>query len=102
MMACFNDWKRFCAVLREVASGEDGGPLAGFEAQKRAQAVLTECGYSWRRVTANGSNSTSETNGSFEKAIDSARDIVSPAADKSFYSATAKPPRAGVNGRADR
>jgi len=43
--ACFNDWKRFCSVLREIASGENGHPLSGLEAQKRAQAVLNECGY---------------------------------------------------------
>ena len=45
--ACFNDWKRFCFVLREIASGENGCPLSGLEAQKRAQAVLAECGYAW-------------------------------------------------------
>jgi hypothetical protein len=45
--ACFNDWKRFCAALREIASGENGRPLPGFEAQRRAQAVLIECGYAW-------------------------------------------------------
>ena len=45
--ACFNDWKRFCAVLREIASGENGRPLPGFEAQTRAQAVFVECGYTW-------------------------------------------------------
>jgi hypothetical protein len=44
---CFNDWKRFCFVLREIASGENGRPLPGFEAQKRAKAVLLECGYTW-------------------------------------------------------
>jgi hypothetical protein len=44
---CFNDWKRFCAVLREIASGMDGRPLPAFEAQKRAQDVLAECGYAW-------------------------------------------------------
>jgi len=43
----FNDWKRFCFVLREIASGDKGRPLAGLEAQKRAQAVLNECGYTW-------------------------------------------------------
>jgi hypothetical protein len=43
--ACFNDWKRFCLVLREIASGENGRSLSGLEAQKRAQAVLTDCGY---------------------------------------------------------
>jgi hypothetical protein len=45
--ACFNDWKRFCFVLREIASGENGCPLSAVEAQKRAQAVLAECGYAW-------------------------------------------------------
>jgi hypothetical protein len=44
---CFNDWKRFCFVLREIASGENGCPLSALEAQKRAQAVLAECGYTW-------------------------------------------------------
>src|SRR5947209_7027921 len=47
MTPCFNDWKRFCFVLREIASGENGCPLSGLEAQNRAQAVLTECGYTW-------------------------------------------------------
>ena len=46
--ACFNDWKRFCFVLREIASGDNGRPLSGLAAQKRAQAALTECGYTWR------------------------------------------------------
>jgi hypothetical protein len=45
--ACFNDWKRFCFVLREIASGDNGRPLSGLAAQKRAQAALTECGYTW-------------------------------------------------------
>jgi hypothetical protein len=45
--ACFNDWKRFCFVLREIAVGENGRALSGLEAQKRARAVLTECGYTW-------------------------------------------------------
>jgi hypothetical protein len=45
--ACFNDWKCFCFVLREIARGENGRPLSGLEAQKRAQAVLVECGYTW-------------------------------------------------------
>jgi hypothetical protein len=45
--ACFNDWKRFCFVLREIASGDNSCPLSGLEAQKRAQAVLAECGYTW-------------------------------------------------------
>jgi hypothetical protein len=45
--ACFSDWKRFCFVLREIASGEKGSPLSGVEAQKRAQAILRECGYAW-------------------------------------------------------
>jgi hypothetical protein len=46
--ACFNDWKRFCAVLREIASGENGRPLSGLEAQARAQAVLVERGHAWQ------------------------------------------------------
>ena len=45
--ACFSDWKRFCAVLREIASGKNGRPLSGLEAQTRAQTVLVECGYAW-------------------------------------------------------
>jgi hypothetical protein len=45
--ACFNDWKRFCFVLREIACGDNGRPVSGLEAQKRAQAVLAECGYIW-------------------------------------------------------
>jgi hypothetical protein len=44
---CFDDWKRFCFVLREIARGDDGRPLSALEAQKRAQAVLIECGYTW-------------------------------------------------------
>jgi hypothetical protein len=44
---CFDDWKRFCFVLREIASGENGHPLSALEAQKRAQGVLTECGCTW-------------------------------------------------------
>jgi hypothetical protein len=48
MTPFFNDWKRFCFMLREIAAGDDNGrPLSGHEAQKRAQAVLTECGYTW-------------------------------------------------------
>jgi hypothetical protein len=45
--ACFSDWKRFCGVLREIASGDNGRALSGLEAQTRAQAVLAERGYSW-------------------------------------------------------
>jgi hypothetical protein len=63
MTPCFDDWKRFCAVLREVASGEGSQPLSSLEAQKRAQAVLTECGYSSAgRVTANGGDWVELTN----------------------------------------
>jgi hypothetical protein len=47
MTLCFNDWKRFWAVLREIASGEDSQPLSSLDAQKRAREVLTDCGYSW-------------------------------------------------------
>ena len=43
----FDDWKRFCFVLREIASGDNGRRLSALEAQKRAQAVLIECGYTW-------------------------------------------------------
>jgi hypothetical protein len=46
-IACFDDWKRFCFVLREIASGDNGRPLSALEARKRAQAVLIECGYTW-------------------------------------------------------
>jgi hypothetical protein len=42
---CFDDWKRICFVLRVIASGDNGRPLSALEAQKRAQAVLIECGY---------------------------------------------------------
>jgi hypothetical protein len=45
--ACFDDWKRFCFALREIASGENGHPLSGLEALQRAQEVLTDCGYRW-------------------------------------------------------
>ena len=34
-------------MLRKIASGENGIPLTALEAQKRAQAVLIECGYTW-------------------------------------------------------
>jgi hypothetical protein len=47
VISLFDDWKRFCFVLREIASGDNGRPLSGLEAQQRAQAVLTECGYMW-------------------------------------------------------
>jgi hypothetical protein len=47
----FDDWKGFCFVLREIASGENGRPLPSLEAQKRAQTVLIECGYTWPRQT---------------------------------------------------
>jgi len=45
--ACFNDWKRFCFVLGEIACGDNGRALSGLEAQKRPQEVLRECGYTW-------------------------------------------------------
>jgi hypothetical protein len=44
---CFDDWKRFCFVLREIASGDNSRPLSALEAQKRAQAMLIEYGYTW-------------------------------------------------------
>jgi hypothetical protein len=50
----FDDLKRFCFVLREIASGENGHPLSSLEAQKRAQAVLSECGYTWPGRTVAG------------------------------------------------
>jgi hypothetical protein len=52
VIACFDDWTRLCFVLREIASGENGRPLSGAEAQKRAQAVLIKCGYTWPGRTA--------------------------------------------------
>jgi hypothetical protein len=66
---CFEDWKRFCFVLREIArgGGSDGRPLPGFEAQRRAQAILTERGYAWQSVGAGGSNKASETKASLEE-----------------------------------
>jgi hypothetical protein len=45
----FDDWKRFCLVLREIAAGTGGQPLSGTEAQKRAQTALAEAGYRWSR-----------------------------------------------------
>jgi hypothetical protein len=45
--ACFDDWRRFCFVLREIANGTNGLPMSGEEAQRRARAILTECGYTW-------------------------------------------------------
>ena len=61
MIFLFDDWKRFCFVLREIASGEDGHPLPSLEAQKRAQAVLSEYDdagvithVSFRLMTAHG------------------------------------------------
>jgi hypothetical protein len=47
MTSLFDDWKRFCAVLREIASGDNGRVSSGLEAQTRAQAGLGERGYSW-------------------------------------------------------
>jgi len=47
----FDDWKRFCFVLREIASGANSCPLSSSEAQERAQAVLTERGYTWQGQT---------------------------------------------------
>jgi hypothetical protein len=46
-MPCFNDWKHFCFVLREIASGVDGRPVSGDEAQQKAQVALTSAGYRW-------------------------------------------------------
>jgi hypothetical protein len=38
--ACFNDWKRFCFVLREIARGDNGRPLSGLEAQQAGASGL--------------------------------------------------------------
>ena len=57
--ACFGDWKRFCAVLREIASGDKGRALSGLEAQTLAQAVLAERGYSWPGLATQLPRSTS-------------------------------------------
>ena len=96
MIPCFEDWKRFCAVLREIArGGDDGRPLVSFEAQGRAQAILTECGYTWPSVTGNGSGTAPE---SPDQAIASA-DTVN---GKPLQSAPVKLTRARTNGRADR
>jgi hypothetical protein len=43
---CFDDWKRSCAALAKLRAGEDGRPPTSLDAQKRAQEVLTDCGYS--------------------------------------------------------
>jgi hypothetical protein len=45
--AYFNDWKYFCFALREIAAGANGRAPSGLVAQKRAQAVLSERGYTW-------------------------------------------------------
>jgi hypothetical protein len=47
MTPFFEDWKRFCLVLREIAIGAHGQPLSGIDAQKRAQDVLAQAGYRW-------------------------------------------------------
>jgi hypothetical protein len=48
MTYLFDDRKRSCLVLREIAGGASSGqPLSGIEAQKRAQSVLAEAGYRW-------------------------------------------------------
>jgi hypothetical protein len=95
MTPCFDDWKRFCFVLREIArGGDDGRPLPNFEAQRRAQAVLTECGYAWRRVMANGGDKIPEANESPDKATDSV-EIVN---GKTLPSATVNPTRARLRG----
>jgi hypothetical protein len=50
MMPYFDDWKRFCFVLREIAAGVGGRPLSGVEAQERAQNVLAQAGYDGRNI----------------------------------------------------
>jgi hypothetical protein len=47
MTPLFDDWKRFYFVLREIAGGQGGRPMSGFDAQNRARAALIECGYAW-------------------------------------------------------
>jgi hypothetical protein len=42
------------AKVREIASGENGRPLSALEAQRRAQAVLIECGYTQPERTEAG------------------------------------------------
>src|SRR5262249_17776640 len=94
MTPCFEDWKRFCFVLREIArGGDDGRPLPNVEAQRRAQAVLTECGYAWRRVTANGSDKSPEAKESPDIATDSAEIV-----NKTLHSATVNPTRPRLRG----
>jgi hypothetical protein len=44
---CFDEWKRFLATLRKIASGVNGRPLPGHEAQELARAVLIECDCAW-------------------------------------------------------
>ena len=63
-MPYFDDWKRFCLVLREIAVGTNGQPLSGIEAQKRAQSVLAEAGYRWSgyRPAETPADSDLETN----------------------------------------
>jgi hypothetical protein len=51
----------FCAALREIASGENDRSLSGLEAQKRAQAVLNECGYTWLGRAEAGDSIASQT-----------------------------------------
>jgi hypothetical protein len=48
----FDDWKRFCFVFSEIASGDNRRPLSALEARKRAKEVLIECGYPWPGCTA--------------------------------------------------
>jgi hypothetical protein len=45
---CFDDWRRFCFALRQIANGTNGLPMSPSEAQRLAKAVLTECGYTWQ------------------------------------------------------
>ena len=110
MTPFFNDWKRFCFVLREIARGKNGRPLAGVEVQKRAQAVLTECGYAWSEdvptvPTEHFKNAVGNEIGANKKMVRKApapTSIMDP--DSNNVSAEPRPPsqtkrRASVRGR---
>jgi hypothetical protein len=50
-MLYFDDLKSFCFALREIATGVNGRPLSGKEAQTKAQFALTAAGYRWSGYT---------------------------------------------------
>jgi hypothetical protein len=92
MTPCFEDGKRFCFVLHEIArGGDDGRPLRSAEAGASSADQVQLC---WQRVTANGSDKIPEANESPDKASDSA-EIVN---GKTLHSATANPTRARLRG----